>query len=438
MEYANDIRGFINAFRLSPLEIDELDRFYCDKTMRIRTGSVYKSPILDIYESCKEPSITGNVFLLLSHYGSGKSTELNNMSSILASDGYHVYTVRCAIDMDLINPVFTDLLVLMGDALLKVAEATGCDINKRLKQQLMSFWSTEISQIITKDEFSAMSSEAGLQAETPSFLSGLLKAFVRIKADIKYSSDKRMECKTKMTPRTSEWLGIVNSIAEKITDHLGGKQPIIIFEDLDKITNSTAAWDIFSDNAATLTDVSFPLIYTFPIALFYDPRFASLKGYYVHKMLPMIKLETVDGKIYQPGIDVVINIVSKRANLSLFDIDVLETLIKKTGGSLRDLFSCILGAARIALRKQSKSIAIEDANIALADLKSSLTRRIEKKQYAFLADIYNGNRIEIADKPMLLEMLQAEAVLEYNTDRWHNIHPLVADFLKDIGEIKIK
>lgn len=36
---------------------------------------------------------------------------------------------------------------------------------------------------------------------------------------------------------------------------------------------------------------------------------------------------------------------------------------------------------------------------------------------------------------MLLKMLQASVVLEYNGKRWHNIHPLVAKFFEEQGMI---
>ena len=37
------------------------------------------------------------------------------------------------------------------------------------------------------------------------------------------------------------------------------------------------------------------------------------------------------------------------------------------------------------------------------------------------------------DKEMLLKMLQATVVLEYNGRRWHNVHPLVVQFLQEQG-----
>ena len=441
MEYANSLSGFKSAFKLGPLEADELGRFYCDGTMEFRTGDKCELPIQDIYEACKEPSATGNAFLLLGHHGCGKSTELNKMSATLASDGYQVCTVRCASDIDLMNPLYTDILVLMGEALLMMADEAGCEISADICSRLLSFWGTEIEQNYTATSGAALSMEAGAKAGTPLF-KAILDAFAEIKANIKFSKEKQMTYKEKITPRASEWLAIVNGVAGIITERLGWKQPIMIFEDLDKITNHSAAWDIFSINAATLTGVSFPVIYTFPIALFYDPRFTSLRGYYEDKTLPMIKQETVDGMECREGTDVIKAIVGMRAALGLFEDDVdaagdtvLETLAKKTGGSLRDLFQCIVHSARRAMRRGAARIARDDINVALEVFKSSLTRRIEKKHYGFLASIYNGYRRGIDDKGMLLEMLQAEAVLEFNATRWHNVHPLVADFLKDIGEI---
>ena len=79
---------------------------------------------------------------------------------------------------------------------------------------------------------------------------------------------------------------------------------------------------------------------------------------------------------------------------------------------------------------------MEDAERALEELETSLTRRIEEKDYKFLLDIYHGNKELIGDKAMLLKMLQASVVLEYNGKRWHNVHPLVIKFFREQGLIR--
>ena len=128
--------------------------------------------------------------------------------------------------------------------------------------------------------------------------------------------------------------------------------------------------------------------------------------------------------------------MEKCASLPLFEEDVLEQLIRYTGGSLRDLFHAINASAKRAERRASTAISMEDADRALEELKTSLTRRIEKNDYDFLINIYRGNKELIEDKQMLLKMLQASVVLEYNGRRWHNVHPFVVRFFKEQGLIK--
>ena len=127
MEYANQISEIINAFSPAPLQMNQMEKFYCKGTMEYRTSDKYNSPIEDIYDSCRD-SEESVAFLLLGHRGCGKSTELNRMSQELISKGYYVKTIACGVDLDLFNIVYSDLFILMGEALLNIAEELGCEI----------------------------------------------------------------------------------------------------------------------------------------------------------------------------------------------------------------------------------------------------------------------------------------------------------------------
>ena len=226
----------------------------------------------------------------------------------------------------------------------------------------------------------------------------------------------------------------MGKVAEEIAKKAEGKRPIVIFEDLDKL-NPEDAWTVFYNYAAILSGMRFPVIYTFPIGLSYDTRFSAMESYFITKTLPMIKIETIDNQPFQEGIDIIREIVKKRADLSLFETGVLEMLIQYTGGSLRDLFHVINTSANRAKRRNSAVISMEDAERALEEVKTSLTRRIEEKDYDFLLKIYHENKERIENKEMLLKMLQASVVLEYNGKRWHNVHPLVMKFFKEQGMV---
>ncbi len=426
MKYANQISEMLNAFSPEPLKGEQMEEFYCRDTMEYRMSDKYDSPMEDILEGCQEEG--HNAFLLLGHKGCGKSTELNRLSAALMEKGYPVRTIVCSMDLDMFNIVYSDLFILMGEALLEIAKDCGCVLDRDILNAIWHFWDekTETS-IVRKEETTDI--EAGAAAETPGIFQ-VLKVFAKIKADLKLNEETRKEYRKKISVRSSEWMGLLRGLSGEITEKTGGKAPVIIFEDLDKL-NPEDAWNVFYNYAAVLSGMPFPVIYTFPIGLSYDTRFAAMEGYFTPKTLPMIKIETIDGRPYDEGIAVIREIVAKRADLALFEEGILNSLIRYSGGSLRDLFHMINSSAKRAERRNSGSISVEDAERALEEVKTSLTRRIEQKDYAFLSNIYHGNKEQIEDKQMLLKMLQASVVFEYNGKRWHNLHPLVARFLKE-------
>lgn len=429
MRYANQIAEMFNAFSPEPLRSEQMEQFYCGGTMEYRMSDKYDSPMEDILESCQEED-GHHAVLLLGHKGCGKSTELNRLSAALISRGYPVKTIVCSMDLDMLNIVYSDLFILMGEALLETAKDCGCTVSAKTLDTIRHFWDKKTETLVSgKEETTDI--EAGANAETPGIFQ-VLKVFARIKADLKFNEEIRKEYRKEISIRSSEWMELLRGLSEEIVGKTGGKAPVIIFEDLDKL-NPEDAWNVFYNYAAVLSGMPFPVIYTFPIGLSYDTRFAAMEGYFTTKTLPMIKIETIEGRPYDDGIAVIRQIVAKRADLQLFEEDVLDSLIRYSGGSLRDLFHMINSSAKRAERRSSGSISMEDAERALEEVKTSLTRRIEQDDYAFLVNIYKGNKELIENKAFLLKMLQASVVLEYNGKRWHNLHPLVARFLKEQG-----
>ena len=428
VKYAAQVSEIINAFSMAALKTNEMDKFYCDDTMEYRTSDKYNSPIEDIFDGCINPG-EYNAFLLLGHRGCGKSTELNKMSLKLTDKGYHVKTINCSLDLDLLNIVHSDLFILMGEALLQIAKETGCNISKNILENIRDFWH-EGTETITAQETEAASMETGISIETKGIFANILNIFSEIKTDLKLNEEVRKEYHKKISIRFSEWIKILGHVSDEIARHENGRRPVIIFEDLDKL-NPEDAWRVFYNYAAVLSGMDFPVIYTFPISLSYDIKFSAMESYFITKTLPMIKIEKSDGTSFDEGINIIYKIIKKRAKLELFGEGVIEKLIKYTGGSLRDLFHVINASAKRTVRRESSTVTLEDAGHALEELKTSLTRRIEESDYDFLLDICNGNKERIKDKEMLLKMLQASVVLEYNGKRWHNVHPLVVKFFEE-------
>lgn len=337
MIYAANIKDIPNAFQPLALTMEELTQFYYDGTMPVRTGDKYVSPIEDIYEDCKNSSVN-NTFLLLGNRGCGKSTELNAMSARLMKEGYPVVTVECGHNLNLKDPVYADLLFLMGEALLTVARDKGCILDSKTEEVIRYFW-TDIEKTTTMTEESVMGAEFGISMETPTPISLLLKLIGSIKAELKANTEIRTKCREQIRKNLNEWIDALNKTANRITEKLNGKHPIIIYEDLDKL-HSEEVWRVFYDDASKLAGFRFPVIYTFPSAFSYDSKFNVLSLYFTPKIFPMIRLEEIDGNTCEQGYIAIIGIIEKRANLELFDEDALRLLIQKTGGVTKKSIYC--------------------------------------------------------------------------------------------------
>jgi hypothetical protein len=344
-----------------------------------------------------------------------------------------VSVVQTRIEADLLSLTYIDLLILIGVHLIEIADEVQCDLGDGLLESIADFWKDAV-EVKTSTDHASTAVSAGASVNVG--LKGLLSLFTNLSSELRWGMDRKMEIRETVRRNTSQWINLMTEASMKITNKLSGKQPIIVFEDLSELEPDQAR-ELFKN---PLTQMPFPIIYTASISMMFDPEFSTVAASFsldnCHT-LPMIKVRNIDHSEYFEGIDLIKGIVNKRAENSLFDDDALTYLIKKTGGVLRDLFYCIKLAASRADTRRSEQIEIADAEFATRNLSSSLTRRIDRSDYGFLVDIHDkeASRSDIADTQMMLRMMQAMAVLEYNGDRWHDLHPLIEDFLSRQGAL---
>ena len=459
MDKAKRIGDIPNVFQSRPLAREELDRFYFQKTMPVRTGDLYDDPMDDIFNICTGRANPDDPdrkpVLLVGNRGCGKSTELNSLSDRLRKDGCRVHTVECRHDMDLGDPVYADLLILIADALTQIAGDVDCEPDPAALKILRDFWMEEEETRTVKDEsgfkvgagFSLepsvkMKGESGFEAGGMSSklaLKVILKFFAELRADYAKSDERRKFYREKVKRRLSEWMSAVNSIAGSIAQTLNGKPPVIIFEDLDKL-HSKEVWQVFYTDGVKLTGFHFPVIYTFPSAFALDDRYSDLEQDFELIHFYMIQIIDADNAPYEPGYAAIMEILRRRAELSLFEggdqkDGVLRLLIEKTGGSLRDLFDVIYICFTRANRRDSPIIQREDAEWAIEKKRKAFAAKVDSAHYDFLKKMYESKeaRQQIQDRKLTMDLLDRRVILEHNG--WRCVHPLIVDFLTEQGVI---
>ena len=423
MEKATKIKEIIAVFNKQPLNSKEyLDKFYVD-TIVNRVGN-NPSPIDILYEFCTE-FYNESAYLLMGHRGCGKSTELNNLKCRLLSENFPVKIIDCNLEMDLFNVNHFDILYYTFLNLLEIVKEKNISVDNKWLSDAFNYFKSDTTNTAKYEHLVNGMVNAG--AGVPDFINKIFPFFANIKAELQYNSTNTTEIRNKIERETAKCLELINFLKDKILNTTG-KNPIIIFEDLDKIIPSARAIDIFS--YYVLGQMQFPIIYTFPISLSYKGEFNNLKGKYNHKNLPMIKVTNKDNSVCESGINVIKEIVYKRADKKLFDKFALKTLILKTGGDIRDSFDCIINAARLARIRNSDIIEKQDIETSLISLKSDMTRMLVTSMYDDLLNI-NKSKEEIKDREKMLEFLQSHFVLEYNGDRWCDVHPLILEFINE-------
>ena len=425
---AIDINGIIKNFSTIPLQGDELDEktgFYVD-TIEARTGDPLESPIKDIFQDCTTENVNF-IHLLLGHRGCGKSTEINKLEIKFKEAGFAVRKINCQTEANLATLEVQDILIFISNALLDICKEKNIAINQSDVEKLKYFFDPKEEVIIDK-ESATISVNTGIGIG----FSKIIKLLSELKGQIMGSSDTITTVRRNLINYFDEWNVCIDNIIEKIKEKDNQKYPIIIFENFDKIRPTERAIDIFSKGY--LDNIRTPVIYTFPISLSYSEKFGTIEEYVSSHFFPMIDVRTRDNKKNETGYDTIKKVIAKRAGLDIFEKEAINLLIEKTGGCLRDIFKIIVQALRYTERQSKDKVGMLEVDLALKGEKSSITRRIEMKDYPALNEIYR-TKTEIENKNDMLRLLEAHVVLEYNGERWHDLHPLIYDFLKEHNRI---
>lgn len=206
-----------------------------------------------------------------------------------------------------------------------------------------------------------------------------------------------------------------------------GKNILLLIDDLDKPVSRIEK--ILSEESQAFSEIGCSLVLTVPITLFYSQMINRITEWFTHtEILPNIRALDKEGKINQPGIDILKELVLRRIDPELITIEALEKAVEYSGGVFRYLVKLIQDSAFSALMAGKNKIGIEHIDGSIAKMRSEFGRIIGLDDYDTLKKIHKQKNLTNIRQDV--RFIANDIVLEYqNKTRWVDIHPIITDLL---------
>lgn len=439
---ALNLDDIYQAFRSEPLQISELEDFYCD-TQAARGGVSARRKVARIL---RQNLNTNEHILFVGYKGCGKSTELNHLQQDLENE-FLVLNYSVQDELDPVHLNYIEIFIVTMERLFTVALEEKLKISKEYLKSIQLWIGTkEIEEIREKYNLSA---EVEVGSDTTLTIPFLQKFFAKFKATAKSSRSLKETLKTNVEPKLSDLVEHCNTLIQEVYQGLrkaGKKDLLLIIEDLDKVPIERAA-DLFYNYAQQLTQLRTNIIFTFPISLYNSVKFNTVKHHFSSIVeLPMIKVLEKDGSENTEGMATMRALVAARLDIAAnFEhADLLDKLILVSGGCIRDLFRLVQGAADAALDLGKTKINLDHCEQSILTLKREYNgniadNRVDGQLYTaagyfkILSELAGSKSKQVDNTESLMHLRDNLCILGYNGEGWCDVHPVVKMILRERG-----
>lgn len=407
--------------------------FYCERE---------NDPVeemLDDFDPTAQP-IRPPVAFFTGHRGSGKSSLLLRLLEHCKNDYFVVYfDIEHNLDSSKANQI--DLLYLLGVIIFQVAVREGVSPNRKHLEELAEsvYTVTYENKKKAKDEslnvveltkellcFGASMLGAGLGEK---LAQALLKPF-----SFTSGVSEEVARKREIEPRVQDIITNVNLIIADVETRVG-KPLFVVVDGLDKLPRLEQAELVFLDSHALRGPIC-RIMYTVPMLIFSDPRFAQVEEEGNSYLLPNVKLyeRESDTQRDEEGYQFMCAVVRKRlqaVNLlpeELFEPDVLDLIIAKSGGVMRWFIGLVQESCKKAARMKLDKVDRNAAQKAIDNRAAKLTGRLTRETIEELREVHKKKWPSGSKESSLL--LHGLLIVAYRNRRtWFDAHPLIWDVL---------
>lgn len=419
------LKRFFQAVSDEPLDADD------DRYVQIYAEpNVLRDDPVELLARAIEFSTGESVQLLSGFRGTGKSTELKRLESVLVEQDYKVFFLNMDLYVNTSTPIdVSDFLMALagafGDA-LRAPEHLGEDPRRE------SYW----------DRFAAFLMRTNISPEMSGSLSG-----AGIKANLKSDPTFRQNLQKHMAGHLGALVADVHKFLEECVKALKSRnsvdtEVVLLVDSLEHIrgsfTNARQVQEsvelLFAGHAEKLRLPNLHVVYIVPPYLkVRAPNLGMLYGVGAVQIFPAIKIRSSQGEAHAVGVEEIKKIVAKRGDWQklLGDEAQLEKIIHMSGGNLRDLLRLLSEVIRRAsltdlpVSEQVVEDAINQMRVEFLPIADT-----DAVWLAKIGDTHEAS-FETMDKlPDLTRFFDTHLVLCYRDGpEWYDVHPLIKEHM---------
>ena len=424
---AKTLVEIINLFK--PMALTAKDADFYQKTSAVREDGASYEFHDGLYRRIKN-STTHERLLVVGHSGCGKSTELHMLKEKLSENGFSVIYIEMLDNLNLYNFDYIDICMLIVERMSQYAQENNLSVEPNILSAFQSALSTKSIMEYWKTD-TEVGAEASLAVSTP--LMPFLKAIAKITSSLKSGSGAKEELRQDIKPQMYDIVAALNAFVKHISEQTN-KKVVIIVDGLEKCLQERVR-NLFVADINAILDIKAHLVMACPIAVYRSADAAMLSSYFTSPVvIPMIKTHDKDGNPYKAGIEVIRELILKRADSSFFEDEVLDTIISSAGGSLRDTCYLLSNSAFEADMRDKQTIDMPSVELTLRKFTSDVFFRVDSTLFPLVGAIFKGDHVARQDSE-LSELLYCGAAFEYNGDRWVDLHPLLREYIKNHPEV---
>ena len=399
-----------------PITPEQVDRLFVTRP---------SSPVRKI-EAQLELSDSRLKLLFVGHRGSGKSSEMAYLSTLLEANFLSVPVPLYDIFK---SPAVSHTEVIFAMTLRLLVLATGEAVVAR--GVLNNVWEhfLEESYITLKR---LIFGDAHIEADRQQTVTLKLNVLAaELETKIGTESFTRSQVKEKFEGRVVDLLEQIDRVTHLLEEKIG-RNLILIVEDLDKFDPADTR-RLFLDHARTLTAPHPSIIYSFPVAMRYDNDFKEIEqGFDDVHMLPNVALKHRDGLPDDTGWETMVRICQRRVAPELFAEGVTDRAIALSGGHVKSFIQLMQQAVLNAVVDEAEIVQLsnlKEAQRAMRDDYIVLLRREQIRLLRLLRDDPDKDLVDITPEKQAL--LSNGSLLEYADERgpWADVNPVVLELL---------